>query len=83
MIPVALMLDPSTVALLSLFLSLVMGAFTIYTFRQKASHEEVERLKSRVRELEAELTTSERERNRLARENYTLMADLLANKRNP
>lgn len=74
-------LDPSTISLIALFLSIAMGVFTIYTFKQKASHDELEQLKSKVRELEAALGTSERERNRLERENYKLMADLLANSR--
>ena len=73
--------DPATISTIALFLSIAMGLFTVYTFKQKASHEEVEQLKTKVRELEAALATSDRERNRLERENYKLMADLLANGR--
>ena len=75
--------EPTTISVIALFLSIAMGLFTVYTFKQKASHDELEQLKSKVRELEAALGTSERERNRLERENYKLMADLLANTRAP
>ena len=74
--------DPSTISIIALFLSLAMGIFTVYTFKQKASHDELEQLRSRVRELETEVASCMRERSRLERENYKLMADLLANKRN-
>lgn len=77
-------IDPTHISLLALLLSTAMGIFGIYTYQKKAGHDETSALKEEnadmkkaIAELKAQMLISEAERNRLTRENYKLMAELL------
>lgn len=77
-------IEPIYISLLALLLSLVMGCFGVFTWRQKASHDETAEIKAEnaenkkaIAELKAALLFSESERTRLTRDNYNLMQELL------
>ena len=74
-------MSADTVPILSSAVSMAALLFGIYTYNHKASNDEMDKLKARVRDLETELRFAHSERTRLEQANIKLMSELLDRRR--